>query len=53
MLGFFLGAVKDETSAFNPDSLSRMIKEKFQAKPAVAENVLSLLKSGMQLYEKR
>jgi hypothetical protein len=30
-----------------------MIKEKFQAKPGVADNVLSLLESGMQLYEKR
>ncbi len=53
MLGFFLGAMKDDANVFNPDSLSRMIKEKFQAKPAVATNVLSLLKSGMQLYEKR
>lgn len=53
MLGFFLGAVKDDTDVFNPESLVRMIKEKFQAKPAVATNVLSLLESGMQLYEKR
>ncbi len=53
MLGFFLGAVQNKTTAFNPDRLSRMIQEKFQAKPAVAQNVLSLLGAGMQLYEKR
>lgn len=53
MLGFFLGAVKNDTNVFNPDSLARMIKDNFQAKPAVAANVLSLLESGMQLYEKR
>lgn len=53
MLGFFLGAIKNDTQVFNPDSLARMIKEKFQAKPEVGTNVLSLLGSGMQLYEKR
>jgi indolepyruvate ferredoxin oxidoreductase beta subunit len=53
MLGFFLGAMKGDTQLFNPDSLARMIKEKFQAKLGVAANVLSLLESGMQLYEKR
>jgi len=53
MLGFFLGAIKDDTRVFNPDSLARMINEKFHAKPGVAANVLSLLESGMQLYEKR
>ncbi len=53
MLGFFLGAMKEDTHIFSPDSIARMIKEKFQAKPAVAENVLSLLGSGMQLFEKR
>ena len=54
MLGFFLGAMQDdEARIFNPDSLAAMIKEKFQAKPAVADNVLSLLESGMQLYENR
>ena len=53
MLGFFLGAMKDDANVFNPESVARMVQEKFQAKPAVATNVLSLLKSGMQLYEKR
>ena len=53
MLGFFLAAVKDKTGLFSPDSPARMIKEKFRAKPAVAENVLSLLGSGMKLYEQR
>jgi indolepyruvate ferredoxin oxidoreductase beta subunit len=53
MLGFFLGAVKDDAQAFNPDTVARMIKEKFQAKPAVAANVLSLLESGIQLYHSR
>ncbi len=53
MLGFFLGAVKDDTHVFSPDSLARMIQEKFQAKPDVAAKVLSLLESGMQLYHSR
>lgn len=53
MLGFFLGAMTDDTHLFNPDTLARMVKEKFQAKPAVAANVLSLLEAGMQLYPKR
>jgi len=53
MLGFFLGAMQEDSHLFNPDSLARMIKEKFQVKPAVATNVLSLLGSGMQLYENR
>jgi indolepyruvate ferredoxin oxidoreductase beta subunit len=48
-----MGAIKDDTPVFNPDTLARMIKEKFQAKPAVATNVLSLLGAGMQLYQKR
>jgi len=53
MLGFFLGAMQEDSHLFNPDSLARMIKEKFQVKPAVATNVLSLLGAGMQLYENR
>lgn len=53
MLGFFLGAMMDDTQLLHPDSLARMIKEKFQAKPEVAANVLGLLGAGMQLYEKR
>ncbi|WP_321494347.1 2-oxoacid:acceptor oxidoreductase family protein [uncultured Desulfobacter sp.] len=53
MLGFFLGAMENESRLFSPDSLARMIKDKFRAKPAVAANVLSLLESGMQLYNKR
>ncbi len=51
MLGFFLGAMKDVTDAFSQASLSRAVQRKFQAKPAVADSILSLLESGMQLYK--
>ena len=50
MLGFFLGAMADQTDAFSLASLSCAVQTKFQAKPAVADNILSLLESGMQLY---